>query len=608
MSALSPLLRLLSAVLAGGLLLSGCQEDGDPGPDPDPIDNVTPDEVTGVQLRPTDVAIDLESILTLKTHVRAEDGGVYDIPDEQLIFQVDDPGIAAVDADGRVIPLRTGSVAVTATWEGMTSEPAVVRIVTPGAVRVTVVDVETGAALPAASVWVGDRPAVGPWFTAGDGSVDIQGDFSGALTVTADFEGYRRTSVVGTVAREVRLALRSDGQEAPPATFRGTVDFTSEPGTGELALALSIATIPGTPLLANLVDFIGNLIDVDAFGLQTQLPENMVVSGVLDHFVAPAWPGERRVVTLGGVFDISTLLTLVVDVQEYGPGAVFNVLGQHSQDLLLGASEVVTLEEGETLNDVEVTAEVPLLRETHMTIGPPPDGDFPDPATILALRESEGAGYAVVGLGIGVNAYAEPGGDDDSSGDDDDATFDDDRFFARDAPWEMVAVHEAQTEGTGAFEGPTTRYLASVFEGGLGAGLRSSIVLSTDISDPDFTLPAFLDLPEPYIPTEDDVADGALFFSADRGATVQVLTLAAGDKWWDFWCDGWKDSVIVPEGLPPLAGEEIYWRYWLHNSYGILAASFDSLANEADEGFADLLPLLQRRTDALIFWEDVLFP
>ncbi|NUN48305.1 MAG: hypothetical protein HUU15_05685 [Candidatus Brocadiae bacterium] len=606
----APARTLAPWAIAGALALSpGCgAEDPPVGDPPDPTDDLDPGEVLVMGLRPSDVAVDLATVLPLKPHAIADDGGRYDLPLDEVTYEVDDDAVAWVDPEGRLIPLAVGTATVTPTWEEVRGEPAVVRVVPPGELRVRVVDAATDLPLPAASVWVGDGAPSGPWFTDGGGEVTVQGQFSGRVTITADFDGYRRTSLCDVAAREVRIALREDGQPPPSCTVGGGVRFEAEPGPGEMALALSVATIDGSPILGNLGDFIGELEEVEAFGLTASLPQNMVVTGVDEHYELPAVEGQRRVVTLGGIFDVGVLLQLAAQIEEIGLGAVFQVLGQHTAELRFGASDPLPLEPGTYRDGVEVSAGIPLSREVHALVGPPPPGDFPDPATLLSLRDGGEVGWLVSGLGVGLNVYPDPGDDDTTGDDDDDATFERPLPRAADG-WEDVAIHEADPSVDGPFAAPTSRYLASIFEHGLGGGGRASIVLSTAVSDDSLVLPAFLGLPELHAPTPEESARGVLGWAADPAATAQVLTLTGSERWWDLWVAGGVGEVVVPTGLPTLGDDpDSEARFWLHNAYGAVVASFDSLANDADEGLPDLPHLLQRRTDALISWWDPLFP
>jgi len=497
------LAALLAALLAAACL--GCSDDaGDDDDTHDPGDGtVQPgDDIVALEIRPASLVLDRATTFELLCVGLTDDG--YRATLDDCTFALDDGTAADVSTLGRVTPREPGTLSVLASRDALTSLPASVEVIETGAVDVFVTSALDGDPVEGAMVHVGCPDVVASGATDVDGRVHLEADFAGEIDLVLRAAGHRPTVLRSVQARNVAVALPGETPVTPRAYAKGTVDFPVEPDTGELGLAIALTATPVGPAFTSIQDFMPGERTVSDFGLDLELPWNLVVHGIVDTFWAPVYEGTSALSIAGGYFDLGEVLSIGLLIEEHGGGAVFNIVGSYADRLILGMHgpfEVPYENPGEDVYvDVpQIPLDMPVDREVAVTLlSPPPDFYSADPPTILAYRELvDDLGWAIAGIGVGTQPFSHPDvdppeDDDDSApGDDDDATGAV-RKAEDDEVWEVVPVVEASAGhelGT-----PFTVYGAMATFEGLDVGTDGTMVFSPPMTGTDVVLPSFLPL------------------------------------------------------------------------------------------------------------------
>ena len=492
--------HLLLTVILGGMLFSiGCPEKPD---DRDPGDgNVQPgDYVLDLEVRPSTLVIDRVTSFDLLCVGVTDDGYLATLDD--CSFEVVDGEVADLSAAGRVTPVALGEGSVRAIRGNLASPPVPVTVIETGTIDVRVTEYD-GDGLAGAEVQVGCPDTLASGTTDADGRVHLQGDWQGPVDLVVG-AGSKLTTVLQQVeARNVVAPLRSTSNEYPRARARGTVDFPEEPAVGEMAIAVALTSTPVGPAFTSISDFMPGNRTVDDFGLNVQLPWNLVVKDLVDDFSAPVYEGTSVLSVAGGYFDLGEVLGIAAQVEEYGPGAVFNIVGVYADRLMLGLYgpfEVPYEFPGtsSSVEDIEIALEWPMDREVAVTLlTPPPDFYTIDPPTILAYRQlQDELGWVIAGVGVGNKPYSHPDADPpaDDDDDDDDGTWEKPWLAADDEPWETIPVIEASAGhdlGT-----PFTSYGAMAVYEGLSETGDATLSFTPPMTGSDAVLPPFLPLYE----------------------------------------------------------------------------------------------------------------
>ena len=498
-------LTALFAALALAATL-GCNDDaGDDDDDTrDPGDGtVQPgDGIVALEIRPASLVLDRATTFELLCVGLTDDG--YRATLDDCTFTLDDGTAADLSSLGRVTPREPGTVSILVARDDLTSLPATVEVIETGSVDVFVTSEADDAPLEGAMVHVGSPEVLVSGATDADGRAHLEGDFAGEIDLVLEAADHRSTVLRSVQARNVVAALPLVTPITPRAYATGNVEFPVQPDAGELALAIALTATPVGPAFTSIQDFMPGERTVSDFGLDLQLPWNLVVDGIVDTFWAPVYEGTCALSVAGGYFDLGEVLSIGLLIEEHGGGAVFNIVGSYADRLILGMHGPFEVPHEGPGEDVYVDVppiplDMQVDREVAITLlSPPPDFYSADPPTILAYRELvDDLGWAIAGIGVGTQPFTHPDvdppeDDDDSApGDDDDAT-EAVRKAGDDEVWEVVPVMEAAAGHP--LGSPFTVYGAMATFEGLDVGTDGTMVFSPPMTGTDVVLPSFLPL------------------------------------------------------------------------------------------------------------------
>jgi hypothetical protein len=616
----------LIAALAGALLVAGACKD-----DPDPIDPddayVQPgDHVVAIHIRPDRVQLDPETTFELLCVGLTDDGYLATLDD--CNFEIAEGDAVQVHEAGRLTPASTGTAQVLARRGELASSLSTVEVIPAGTldVRVTAHD---GRPLRDAEVRVGTPTAVATGTTGEDGAVHLEGDWSGPLDLVILAEDNRPTVLMGVRARNVVAAVEPFMWVSPRVKAYGEVEFMEEPAVGEMALAIALTSTPVGPAFTSVADFMPGNRHIDKFGLNIDLPQNLVIKGIEETFITPIYEGKSVIMVAGGYFDLSEVLIVAQQLQEQGVNAVFNVIGVYADRLMIGLEGPLDVRYENTniqweIFDIEVSMDIPLDREVMVTLlSPPPDFWSVDPPTVLAYRELEGdLGWIIAGVGVGQKPFWDPDTDPPEADDDDndDATG---NYISLppDKPWETVPMMEASAGHL--LSTPYTIYGAMAVYEGLGETGDASMSFSPPMTGTDVVLPPFLPL---YDLVVSDEPLGSFEYAGTPGVDAvraivnyrEVVPGAVDPVRWHrifVYAEGGSGEFSLPADLidftPPatetLAETE---NAWTLDAVGLRATNFQCLVT--DDGLDGLerfqIATNQRSVVKERWWHDATLP
>ncbi len=596
-------------------------EERDPG-NTETGEQLDPDEVVDLEIRPSYVQIDKFSELDLKAFARTRDGGFYDVTGGTWHSTNDDR--ATIDESGHLVPKAIGPALIEFQWEGIAAEAATVDVVADGRMEVTVVDGIDGTPVPEALVGI----AYGHEFlvtgeTDSNGFVVLDGDFEGVVSVSAmATEGYRYTSLAGVVPRQVIVPLARATVSYGLGDIAGNIRFDEDDLTaGNVAVAMAIPSLQHSPIAISAGDLLGRNREVSGFGLAWNIPENVEIVGS-EEALTEGWegrmlPGRHTVFAAGGVYDLSIALELALNLESYGTGALFPTMTQHIERLRFGVSEPQDFEFDCDVEGIEIPLDTELPVETWLDMAPPPPGHYwPDPILVLSWRQYQDAGYVGIGFGTGNHPYM-PEGDppeDDDTGDDDDATWTAIGGQLEERVW--MPVREVARDGV--FEDLPSRHLAFVWESGVDMGGKATGVISTYTTDERVVLPDFLDLPEIF-----DVVPESWHVEWDAPEGTDMTRMWTRPNCSEGDADAWEvigpamAGFRYPKGFPAMEIEPLEE---CNPDDGVLGtglnlqalslelASYQSLVNAHDESIVEFWEYVNRRSYADGFAPEADFP
>ena len=611
--------RLGAALLAGLLLFSmGCKEKPD---ERDPGDGtVQPgDYVLDLEIRPAELVLDRVTSFELLCVGVTDDGYLATLDD--CTFEVVEGEIADLSAAGRVTPVALGEGTVRAIRGNLASPPTPIRVIETGSIDVRVTD-HDGHGLPSADVQVGSAEVLASGTTDDDGRVHLEGDWQGPVDLVVGAGGKLTTVLQEVQARNVVAPLRSMRNEYPRARARGTVDFPDEPDVGEMAIAVALTSTPVGPAFTSVNDFMPGNRTVSDFGMEIQLPWNLVVKDLVDDFSAPVYEGTSVLSVAGGYFDLGEVLGIAAQVQEYGPGAVFNIIGIYADRLMLGLYGPFDVPyefpgTSSAVEGIEIALEWPMDREVAVTLLTPPQDFYTiDPPTILAYRElQDDLGWVIAGIGVGEKPYSHPDADPpaDDDDDDDDGTWEMPWLAADDEPWETIPVIEASAGhdlGT-----PFTTYGAMAVYEGLSETGDATLSFTPPMTGTDAVLPPFLPL---FVELDVDSPKGHFSWDGVESADMTRSYI----YYWEYVGgatdpeDWFKVEVLGPGGpgeltlpdsvmdfTPPLdpAGLD---NAWVLDAIGLRATGYQALlTDDGLEGLESFQHMTNRRSVISRSWD-----
>ena len=569
-------------------------------------ENLDPEEVIEVGIRPTQIRLDTATELDMNAFALTRDGGFYDTVGGT--WQISDESIATIDAAGHVVPLGQGEVQVSYSWEGLDAEASIVEIVAPGRLEVTVIDWATGEPIAGVNVGVGTgHDIVEQAITNTDGFATVEGDFEGPLAVTAWTDiGYKYLTFDRVASRQLRLPMEPVDEGHPPVQVQGQIQFDEdEIEPGKVALGLAMPSVHRNPVSISSSDLLADYTELDGYGLSWAVPENVQINGVHDNYVAMVPPSRRAIFAAGGVYDLGVALDLALNLNEHGPGVIFPMMTSNIDDLRVGVTDPIDFPAQEEMLGIDMPLETPLPVETWVDVAPPPAGYYwPDPILVLSWREYEDCGWVATGFGTGNHPYLPEG--DPPQDDDDDST----RSAATKSELEervWVEVHEAARDG--AFEDTPSRHFALVMEDGMRHEHRTSIVVSPPTTKDRVRLPDFLDLIEKIKPEVDSwVYNWSLPEGTDMNwLKVEPRCYVSNTQGWNIYMPP-SDEFLFPQGLPglvldpegPCPDDEGVDQGHRMNFYtealALEMVNYQSLINIHDESFEDFWDKVNRRS------------
>lgn len=482
---------------------SGCKKEE---PDEDPGDGLVQpgDQVVGLQVRPAHLVLDGVTPFQLLCVGQTVDG--YRAKLDDCAFEITDGAGVELDITGEVTPLEPGEVNIIAVRDELRSDEATVQVTPAGTLDVRVTRGVNGSPIAGAEVRVGVPDVVAAGTTGADGRVQLSGEFAGPVDLMILTTMYRDTILQGVQARNVTVALRDISVAYPRAKVRGEVTFTGEPEVGQMGLAVVLASTPYGPPYFSISDVMANDRNINEYGLNVDLPANVVIRDIADSYTAPIFEGEQVLSVAGGYFDLGEVLAIALAVQEQGASSVFNFVGAFSDRLQFGVTGPIdvpyeTMEQQTWVDDVGLTLDLPLDREVAVSLPEPPEEFYSqDPPTVLSYRElKDDLGFVVTGMGVGLEPFSHPDADpppDDDSADDDDSTRSEATSGSgsslwnggREA-WEIVPVLESSADG--GLGTARTIYGASAVYDGLGKSGDATMSFSPPMTGTHAVLPPF---------------------------------------------------------------------------------------------------------------------
>jgi len=278
-----------------------------PLPTPTPLS----DPLTTVSVMPSGAELSVGDTLLFAARGWLRSGEEVSV--EVETWTSDAPDVASVDESGLVTALSVGTAQITATVEGVTSEPVLLEVTDGAVLTVQVVDADSGEPVPGAEVYLGvDEVTI---FAAGEDGIAViraeDGSLEGRQTVTAYHPDYYHATLFDVVGRRVTVPLRSKAS-TDYGEFTGCVDFDEMgnlPKT-KLRIGLVSRSFYGNPLSLDPNALIGDFRRVDICGYAMDLPANIVGEAVcadIPNFAVPGPPGDYGAYMLAGDLDLATL-------------------------------------------------------------------------------------------------------------------------------------------------------------------------------------------------------------------------------------------------------------------------------------------------------------
>ena len=587
--------ELRPVLLMGLLLVLGCPDEettrdpGDGGVQPG-------DEVLALEIRPGTLVLDRTTSFELTCAAYTDDHYYATLTD--CSFEMVEGEAVEVSVDGRVTPRESGTASLVARRGDDISHPVTVEVIEIGGLDVRVTDAAAGAGLAGAAVQVGCPDPIATGTTDEDGRVHLDGGFQGPVDLVVQAASHRHTVLRSVRARNVVAAVNDNRSDSPRAYAHGTVEFEEEPVVGQMALAIALTSTPIGPAYTTIGDFMPGNRDVSDFGIDVELPWNLVVGGIVEDFYAPVYEGQTVLSVAGGFFDLGEVLAIAAQVESQGAQAAFNVIGLYADRLVLGLNgpfDVPYEFPGDSVivEDIHVPLDMPVDREVSVTLlSPPPDFYSIDPPTVFAYRELEDdLGWVVAGVGAGTKPFSNPDADppDDDDDDDDDGTWEYIPPDRDDEPWEVVPVLEV---GAGHDMGtPFTIYGATASYHGLNLSPNGTMAFSPPMTGADVVLPPFLPV---YEITATDEPLGSFGWDGPSEAVdashaliyYREQILGAMDPYvWrkiEVYGPGGGDELVLPDAImdftPPADPDR--GNTWVVDAVGLRGTDFQALVTD----------------------------
>lgn len=307
----------------------------------------------------------------------------------------DDEDILAVDAEGMVSALEPGRATVRASLEGL---EATLQVTVDDALlaRITVVDATTGLPIERARVAL---PSTSGERTDASGACElpVPDGLPLDLSVWVD-DTWDAVTFVGTVNRAFVVPLWPKDADADDARVHGTVDFggVDDAAWDEIVLGLAAPTHAGGLGTLSLDDWFSDDRTLTVFGVEADLPANLVVEGSAEDLWVDARPGPAGAWVAAGPMAVSD----VTSGTESAGAAVALLIG-HLDAMRWGWA-------GGAAASREADAELALAPSAGFVLTTPaPVPDLPagfggaEEVLVMTAEERVEEGWVVTGFGLG---------------------------------------------------------------------------------------------------------------------------------------------------------------------------------------------------------------
>ncbi|MBK7760690.1 MAG: hypothetical protein IPI35_30655 [Deltaproteobacteria bacterium] len=351
-----------------------------------------------LSLSPALIRVDVGATFTARA-VLFDD--VMGTQDAAALFGVSDATVLSVDAStGLVTALAEGSAFITADAEGLHAE-ALVAVQADGALTVTVVDGLTGAPIPSARVSYGDTRVTGD--ADGRATLTVALGAPADISVWVDSGGYIPLSVMGAVPRELTLPLRPNSEESGPvATIGGDVLFDGclKADWDEAIVGIVGPSLQRAPLFINAEDLLAEDRVVKFYGIDVEIPGNLVVQGGAETYETPAHEGDVALWGFAGPMPISEISAGFADVGQ-AFGAVLAHLDNFRFQAIPGLSASASI-----ALDQPVRPEHSFDQEVVVELAALPEGFLGNEDVLVMLLEVGEGGMTLTGLGQGTGTLS----------------------------------------------------------------------------------------------------------------------------------------------------------------------------------------------------------
>jgi len=309
-----------------------------------------------------------------------------------------DEDILLVTTDGVVTAIEPGRARVRAELDGL---EATLEVTVDDAMlaEITVIDATTGLPVQRARVALpsteGERTDA-----AGLARLPVPDGLPLVFSVWVD-DTWDAVTYAGVVNRRFTVPLFPKDTAADDARVHGTVDFASvaDAAWDELVLGLAAPTHRGGLGSLSLDDWFGDERAITVFGIEADLPSNLVVEGSADDFWVGARPGPAGAWVAAGPI-------AVADVTEgtESAGAAVALLVSHLDAMRWGWAGGAEAALG-TDAELSVTPTDAFALTTIAAVPALPEG-FTGAEDVLVLRAEERTdeGWVVTGFGLGAGA------------------------------------------------------------------------------------------------------------------------------------------------------------------------------------------------------------
>ncbi|MDG1479761.1 MAG: Ig-like domain-containing protein [Myxococcota bacterium] len=466
--------------------------------------------VESMALYPDGVTVHPGAALPLRLVARWDDGLISDLI---ASYTSSDEKIATVDKSGVITAHSAGSVTVTADWETL-SEDVTLTVIDDGNVTVTVIDATTGSPIEDARIKIFDGD---PYATDTHGQVSAPVPDGAPVEVSAYLSDYVPATIWQTVSRDIVIPLYPADAFESRGTATGTVDFDSVDSgeVTELVMGMVLPSMPHGPLMLDPDDLLAEERTVTVFGIDADVPANLVLKNYAEDYEATVIAGEAAVWTIAGAMPISEVTSGL-----NGTSDAIGLLRDHIDAMVWGFSDAGTISSGSSAT-IGISPSVPFSEEVDVFVPELSLGfNGAEEPLIMVGEFLPDEGVVVTGLGLGLGE---------------------------------VEVQTAAHSMTGS-TGEVAMSIAQV--GGLGSGGGVAASWGPVVSGVA-ALPAFLDIPE--VTAFDATSHEFSLTSDTRASFVRVLIEGADGTLRLLYTTSGEHTGVLPDPGFPMGYGNTTW-------------------------------------------------